>query len=142
MFASEPFESLIRPWTLHFLNPKLERYYQDFKQKEYVQQYTLVYLVFGSLLTSIGLSSYLAVNYFINGYEFKGYGMLASLLLVVAGICLELIVNLCTKLQKGRTVILGILVFVASAVRNSIIERLPTFRPGYNSNNVLTNLHL
>ena len=131
MFVDKSFDDIIRHWSLKFINQKLESYYKNLQNEEYLKRFSPLYLILGSLIIVQSLATYLGFDFLDSGKVEQGFGMLISVLIGVSGVLLEIVVNSFSKLQILRSVPLGILVFAGSAIGNCLVEKTPVVRPGF-----------
>ena len=131
MFINKPFDELIKPWSLRFDSEKIESHYQSHLHEEYMKRFWHLYLILASCGGIASIASILGFTLLDSGDTYHGWGMLTFNMLIIIAIPLELLVNLCKKLQKFRTIPLGILIFIGSAVGNCTLEKTATIRPGF-----------
>ena len=130
MFTSHSFDKVVQPWMLKFKNKQLENHYQNFLHEDYLQRFRYLYVIVFIDLFIMVSGAVLGSTFAAAGRKKDGWGLMGGSLLLLIGLLFELLVNFWPKLQKCRTLPLGLSILIVCSIFNSLFEPLPAVRPG------------
>ena len=123
MFDVPSFETIVYPITLQFKLKSLETYYKNNQVKNYFHRISSFYSIMIVLIIFILTTSIQIQRLFKREEKVVAYGQLISISALIAGILIELLVNVVPYLRVMRGVPLAIFSSISGTIYNCAFEQ-------------------